>query len=384
MSSDPFPPLRPPGPALSLRARLAALLCGLLLALLLPLPAQAGVPHEKAVPAYAEEQTILQREIGQPEPGFGSLASGRNHFDRHYILPPGFMPEQDVILQRGGNTWRTLRNGPIAMIAGTLLLVAPLVIFGLYQAVGPARLDRPESGRKIQRFTSWERLVHWATAISFIVLALTGIVVLFGKVILLPWMGHHAFSWVAIISKYLHNFVGPLFIVCSVLMFLTFLRRNFFRRWDWQWLKKGGGIATHQHVPAGFFNAGEKMWFWFGVVLLGLAMSVSGLIMNFPYFIGYGQNWGMTRYTLQMANYLHLGAGTIYMLLAMGHIYIGTWGTPGAYHAMRHGTVDEEWARSHHELWWEDVRAGRDPAARRPVDAPVQGAPVQPAPRRTT
>ncbi|WP_119155079.1 formate dehydrogenase subunit gamma [Caldimonas tepidiphila] len=358
---------------------LRRLLSVLLLALLMPLLVQAAVPHEKAVPAYAEEQTILQREAGLPEPGLGSIASGRRHFDRHYIVSPGFMPEQELILQRGGNTWRTLRNGPLATIAGTLLLAVPLVIIGLYRVVGPARTEK-ESGRKIQRFTGWERLVHWATAISFILLAITGLIILFGKNLMLPWMGHDLFSWFAIISKYVHNFVGPLFIVCSILMFATFLRRNFFRRWDWQWIKKGGGIVSHQHVPAGFFNAGEKMWFWFGVTLLGLLMSISGLILNFPYFINYGQNYGMTRYLLQVANVLHLAAGTIYMIMAMGHIYIGTWGTPGAYGAMRHGTVDEEWARAHHELWYDEVRRGGDPGAVRPEARPG----ARHAPRGTT
>ena len=320
-------------------------------------PAAAAVPHESAVPAYAEEQTILQREHNLPEPGFGSMASGRNHFDRHYIIPPGFMPEQDVILQRGGNTWRVLRNGPIATISGILLLVVPLLIWGFYRTVGPVSAE-PDSGRRIQRFSAWDRTVHWSTAITFIILAITGIIILFGKNIMLPWMGHHLFSWFAIISKYLHNFVGPLFILCSILMFFTYLRRNFFHRVDWQWVKKGGGLVTKEHVPAGFFNAGEKVWFWGGVTLLGLVMSITGLILNFPYFISYGHNYGVTRYVTQIADYLHIIGGTLYIVASMGHIYIGTWGTPGAYDAMRHGTVDEEWARSHHALWYEEVKAG--------------------------
>lgn len=331
-------------------------LAGMML-VLLAATVHAAVPHESAVPAYAEEQTILQTEKEMPEPGFGSAASGRQHFDRHYIVPFGFMAEQDVILQRGGNTWRTLRNGPIALINGVLLLVVPLLLFGFYRLVGPATVDHPESGRKIQRFTTWDRVVHWATAIAFLVLALTGLIVLFGKNLLLPWMGHDVFSWVAIIAKYAHNFVGPLFIVCSIIMFVTFLRKNLFRRWDWQWFRKGGGLLTHQHVPAGFFNAGEKLWFWGGVTLLGLVMSVTGLILDFPYLIGLTR--GTTRYVQQWANYLHLAGGTLYMIAAMGHIYIGTWGTPGAYDAMRHGNVDEEWAKAHHALWYEELKGGR-------------------------
>jgi formate dehydrogenase subunit gamma len=332
-----------------------AALVSLLFALVLAAPARAAVPHKDAVPAYAEEQTILQAEIDSvtPEPGWLSPASGRVHIDRHFLGQYG-SAESNVILQRGGNTWRVLRNGPFAMVSGTLVLVVPLLIFGFFAVVGPARADYPESGRRILRFTAWERTVHWATAISFIVMAITGLIIMFGKNVLLPLMGHDPFSWVAVISKYLHNFVGPLFIVCSVIMFVTFVRRNFFRRWDWQWIKQGGGLITHKHIPADFFNAGEKLWFWFGVTLLGLLMSVTGLILDFVTF-------GQTRYILQMADFLHIAGATLYIVAAMGHIYIGTLGTPGAYQAMRHGTVDEEWARAHHEIWYQQVRAGTAP-----------------------
>jgi formate dehydrogenase subunit gamma len=335
--------------------------------------ANAAVPHESATPAYAEEQTILMREHNLPEPGWLSPKSGRNHFDRHFIVPFGIMPEQDLILQRGGNTWRNLHNGPLPTIAGILLLVVPLLIVGFYRAIGPQKVDHPESGRKIQRFSAWDRLVHWATAITFLILAVTGLILFFGKQIMLPWMGHTLFSWFAIISKYLHNFVGPLFIVCSIAMFVTFLRQNLFRRWDWNWIKKGGGMVSHEHVPAGYFNAGEKIWFWGGVTLLGLLVSITGLMLNFPYFYSIGSNIGFTRYLLQVANVLHITGATLYMVGAMGHIYIGTWGTPGAYDAMRHGTVDEEWARAHHEIWYNELSGnpeagvGRDVPPRHPV-----------------
>jgi formate dehydrogenase subunit gamma len=332
------------------------ILLALMLALTLP-AAWAGVPNKDAVPAYAEEQTILQAEQDsrRPEPGLTSAASGRVHIDRHFLGQYG-NSEGDVILQRGGNTWRVLRNGPLATTSGTLMVLALLAIALFYYAVGPARLDQPESGRKIVRFTNWERLVHWATAISFLILAFTGLVILFGKAVLLPWMGHGVFSGLAFISKYLHNFFGPLFIFCSLVMFFTFFRRNIWNRLDWQWLKQGGGLVSHRHVRAGFFNAGEKAWFWLGVTLLGIVMSITGLVLDFV-------NFGQTRYILQWANYLHLGGATFYLIAAMGHIYIGTLGTPGAYHAMRYGTVDETWARQHHEAWYEQVKGGGVPPA---------------------
>jgi formate dehydrogenase subunit gamma len=331
-------------------------LLALLLALLLP-AAFAGVPNKQAVPAYAEEQTMLQVEADsvRREPGFTSPDSGRVHIDRHFLGQYG-EKEGNVIVQRGGNTWRTLRNGPLAFIAGTLLLVVPLIIFLFYRKVRTTMPPAPASGRRIERFTGWERTIHWVTAISFLVLAATGLIIMFGKRVLLPWMGHEFFSTVAYLSKYLHNFVGPLFVLCSILMFFTFLRRNKFDRRDWYWVKQGGGMLSHKHIPAGFFNAGEKAWFWFGVTLLGLLMSATGLILDFV-------NFGQSRYVLQVANYLHIAGATFYIVASMGHIYMGTVGTPGAYEAMRHGTVDEEWARAHHEIWYDDVKGGRAPSA---------------------
>jgi formate dehydrogenase subunit gamma len=324
-----------------------------LLALVLAPALQAAVPHEDAVPAYAEEQTILQQEKDVPEPGWFSMQSGRNHMDRHYLVPLGRDAESNLILQRGGNTWRTLRNGPIAVIFATILVLTALALFAVWRFVGPARTDEPETGRRIERFNRSQRWVHWATAISFVALAITGLLIFFGKKVLIPLIGHVAFSWLAIASKYVHNIVGPIFIVCSVVMFITFLRHNRFNRGDWTWVKRGGGLLTHEHVPAGYFNAGEKMWFWAGVVLLGLLMSVTGLVLDL-------QNLRPTRYLLQWADYLHVGGATFYIAMALGHIYLGTLGTPGAYTAMRRGTVDESWANAHHREWYEDLRRRGD------------------------
>jgi len=342
--------------SLYLRLPILLLLVWLGLALLVS-SAHAAVPNNRAEPAYAEEQTILQAEKDDraPEPGLASAHSGRVHVDRHYLGQYG-ANEGIVLVQRGGNTWRVWRNGPIATAAGTILVLVLLAIFAFYRVVGPARTDAPDTGRRIQRFTVWDRAVHWATAISFLALAITGLIILFGKKVLLPLFGHDVFAFLAYVSKYVHNFVGPLFIVCSVVMFFTYLHRNFVKRIDWQWVKQGGGLVTHKHVPAGFFNAGEKAWFWLGVTLLGIVMSVTGLVLDFV-------NFGQTRYIMQIADTLHLVGATFYIAAAMGHIFIGTWGTPGAYEAMRHGTVDESWARAHHAVWYEEVQQGLPPGS---------------------
>ncbi len=345
------------------------------LCLLLPVLAAAAVPNDRAKPAYAEEQTILQQEAGMPAPGLLSPDSGRHHFDRHYLIAPGFTGEQDLILQRGGNTWRLLRNGPLATIAGFLLLVVPLLIFGFYQSVGAAP-EPPASGRRLLRFSAWDRLVHWATAITFLILAASGLTILFGKNLLLPWMGHSVFAVVALVAKYLHNLVGPLFIACSVVMFFNWVRENLFRQWDWNWIRRGGGLLRHEHIAAGYFNAGEKIWFWGGVTLLGLLMSVTGLMLDFPYLRQVGAELALTRYLLQVADYLHLAGATFYIAAAMGHIYIGTLGTPGAYHAMRHGDVDEAWAQAHHQLWYDALRGAGGAASQAPGPAADPDAPA--------
>ena len=341
---------------LSLR-RIFALACVLMMAA----PALAEVPNKNAKPAYAEEQTIMQTEQRTIPQGFDSPASGKVHMDRHYLGPYG-AEEGTVLLQRGGNTWRLLRNGPIATVSGWLLLATPLLILGFFFAVGPDR-SRQDAGVRIERFTRWQRWVHWSTAISFTALAITGLLLMFGKFLFMPWMGRDAFAWLAALSKWIHNFVGPLFIVCSVIMFFTFVRDNIWARWDWNWIKHLGGLISHKHVPAGYFNAGEKIWFWGAVVLLGLLMSVTGLMLDFV-------NFGQTRYLLQIADYLHIGGATLYIFGSMGHIYLGTIGTPGAYEAMRHGTVDANWARAHHEIWYEEVAQQQTPPPIAPAPNP--------------
>ena len=337
---------------------------GLVLAALwwLAVPVNAAVPHEDAVPAYATEQSILQIEKDAPEPGWLSPLSGRSHTFRTTISSS--IQEPGVILQRGGNTWRTWRNGPIAFWGGVLLLLVPTAILAFYSRKGTIRLHAPPTGRQIKRFSGWERLVHWVTAITFLILAFTGLLITYGKVTLLPLIGHDAFSVLAMVSKWAHNVSGPLFVVASVVMFFTFLRENFWKRYDWAWIRGAGGFVSGKHIPTGKFNAGSKLWYWGGVVFLGLLVSASGLVLDFV-------NFGQTRYIIQWANYVHMVAAILYIVASLGHIYIGTIGTEGAYQAMRRGTVDEQWAKEHHEYWYDDVmRTGRDqPGGQPPAGA---------------
>jgi len=263
--------------------------------------------------------------------------------------------ETNVLIQPQGQTWRALRNGELSVYGGWALVGMFLLIGAFYWWRGTIELHEPPTGRKIRRFSDWERMVHWTTAGTFVVLALSGLIILFGKNLLLPVIGYTLFSWLAILAKNLHNFLGPLFVVCILLLLGTFARQNFPRAGDLQWLLHFGGLLSDREVPSHKFNAGEKVWFWGGALVLGLVIGASGLVLDFP-------NFNQTRGTMQIANVVHLIATSLFMMGAMAHIYIGTIGMRGAIDGMRTGYVDEVWAKEHHEYWYNDIKAGRIPA----------------------
>ena len=299
----------------------------------------------------------MQQQV-QPfnnQPVWSEIRSGQPQ----YTSIPG--RETNVLIQPQGQTWRALRV-PVATIGG-FLFAAALVVFALfYLWRGPIRVRGAPTGRLIERFTLIERGVHWSVAITFTTLAVTGLILTFGKNVLLPLIGYTLFSFLAEASKFLHNFIGPLLAVLLPIMILLFVHHNLFRRYDWHWLKKGGGMLTGEHVPSGKANAGQKILFWVMVVACGLTLVVTGLILDFP-------NFNQTRATMQAANVVHMVAGLIATILLAGHIYLGTIGMKGALEAMTTGYVDETWAREHHEYWYKESKSGRGAAEGAPPAA---------------
>ena len=263
--------------------------------------------------------------------------------------------ETNVLIQSGGQTWRSLRDGQIVVYGGWALVVLFLVIAGFYAVKGTMHLHQPPTGRKLLRFTWLDRIIHWATAITFSILAISGLILFFGKAVLLPLLGYTLFSWLAIVAKNLHNFVGPLFAFCTVLLLVNFVRDNFPQRGDGQWIRHFGGLFSGKDTPSHKFNAGEKLWFWGGACVLGIIVSATGFVLDFA-------NFDQTRQTMQVANILHSTGAVLFMLGGLGHIYMGTLGMAGAYNAMKTGYVDEQWAREHHEFWYKDIKAGKIPA----------------------
>jgi len=228
-----------------------------------------------------------------------------------------------------------------------------LAILAFYFAKGPLKLHEKPTGRLVERFNVVERWAHWTVAISFSVLAVTGLVILFGKHVLLPIIGYSLFSWLSTLSKYAHNFLAPLFIVGLLAMIVVYVKDNLPERGDLAWFR--GAFAmfwSGKHVPSGRFNGGEKAYFWIGVVALCITLSVTGVIMLFP-------NFDQVRTTMQQVNVIHSISAVVMLLFAFGHIYVGTIGVEGAYQNMREGVTDETWAKEHHELWYNDLKSGK-------------------------
>jgi formate dehydrogenase subunit gamma len=259
-----------------------------------------------------------------------------------------------------GEAWRQVRNWWIVPYGGALILIALLAVVLYYVAKGPIGGHEPDTGRVIQRFTYFERAAHWSNAIAFCVLAVSGLVMAFGKFFLLPLIGGTLFGWLTYLLKTAHNFAGPLFAVSLVIVFLTFLRSNFPSRGDLTWLLRGGGLfGKRGEPPSHRFNMGEKLVFWGGVFVLGFFVVSSGLTLDklLP-----GLDY--LRGDMQIAHMIHAISAVLMVVVFIGHIYIGTIGMRGSYRAMKTGYVDEGWAREHHLYWYEDIKAGKIPVER--------------------
>jgi len=300
-----------------------------------------------------DQQQRANTQPGNNAPFYREVRSGKAEYTTSSVQGR----ESGVLVQSAGDTWRRIRNGPVMFYGGALVVLVLAAILGLYAWKGPVKLHERPSGRLLRRFSALEMTVHWTTAISFCVLGISGLVMFFGKHILLPIVGYTLFGWLTYACKNLHNFVAPLFILSVVLMVLMWFRDNLPRAYDWQWFGKAWAFfARGAHIPSGRFNAGEKAWFWGGVILLSIMVAWSGLVLLFP-------NFDQTRGTMQYAWIWHASAALLYIAISLGHIYMGTIGVEGAYGNMRHGWTDETWAKEHHSIWYDEVKSGKREAA---------------------
>jgi formate dehydrogenase subunit gamma len=324
-------------------------------------------------PGY-DKQTNAERNRVQPGNNAPMWRDVQRGLEGFTSLPKSQAPEAGVLIQpqvqypgsrltTAGEAWRQVRNNWIIPYGGSLVIIFALALLIFYFTRG--RIGHHDAvgggGRRIERFTPFERAAHWANAIAFVVLAISGLVMAFGKFFLLPVIGGTLFGYFTYLLKNLHNFFGPLFVVSLAIVFFTFVRDEFPRKGDLNWLLKLGGVFSKsgQEPPTHRFNAGEKVVFWLGVVLLGVIVAVSGVVLD-----KLVPNLLYDRGTMQVAHMVHAVTAVGMMVVIGFHIYLGTVGVRGAYSAMRNGYVDEAWAHEHHAYWLEDIQAGRIPAER--------------------
>ena len=300
-----------------------------------PVAAQQPTSVDPTASAVSEQQLLQQFKAIQ---GRGSIPDTKSY----------------TIEQPAGRDWRHFHEVTLRWIGGAAILGILVVLGIFYLARGMVRIESGRSGHTIVRFNAAERFMHWMTATCFVILALSGLNISFGRPLLLPLMSPAAFTAWSEWAKYAHNYLSFPFTLGVILIFFMWVGGNIPNRVDVEWLKRGGGIVGHDHPPADRFNAGQKLIYWI-VVLGGAAIAVSGYLLIFPFY-------GTTIATMQKAEIVHSVIAMFFIAAMLGHIYIGTIGMEGAFEAMGRGTVDINWAREHHSLWLEGAGRRTDPS----------------------
>jgi len=275
-------------------------------------------------------------------------------------------PMASSLIQPAGKDWRDFQRHSLPIIGGVAIIgmLALLTVFLMVR--GRVRVEHGFSGIKILRFASFERFTHWLTASCFIILALSGLNISFGRVLILPIFGAEAFSTLTAWGKIAHNYLAFPFMFGLVIMFLIWVKDNIPGKLDLVWIRKGGGMLKNgERPPAKRFNAGQKGIFWI-VIIGGALMSLSGWFLLFPYIPA-----NVT--ALQFWTVIHAVIAMLFIAAMLAHIYIGTVGMEGAFDAMGSGEVDLNWAKEHHSLWVEEEQSkGRTPDTGSPRAMPAE------------
>jgi formate dehydrogenase subunit gamma len=331
---------------------IGALVFALALAVALPASAQRNSDGSVNPTASSVKELQLLNELNR-----GGSINGRVS-----------IPDQKSanLIHPGGRDWRHFHEVTLRWIGGIAVLGMLIVLVAFYLIRGQVKLESGYSGRRIVRFNAFERAVHWMTATCFIILAITGLNITFGKPLLLPLIGEGAFADWAQWAKYAHNYLSFPFAVGVFCIFLIWIAGNIPNKVDVEWVKRGGGIVGHDHPPAYRFNAGQKMIYWV-VVIGGTLVAASGYLLMFPFYVTDIQG-------MQLAQTVHAIIAVLFVAAMLAHIYIGTIGMEGAFEAMGEGTVDHNFAREHHALWLEQemARTGPNESQRQPMATPAE------------
>lgn len=260
-----------------------------------------------------------------------------------------------TLIQNSGENWREIRNGLIMPYAQGLLAAALAALALFYLFIGGDKLEKPRSGIMIERYSLAERVLHWFTAVLFILMGLTGLSLLLGRLFLMPIFGHPFLSSFLGASKILHNYSGPLLICGFFLELVVWARYNVPRKSDLAWFRNMGGMLGRKggpRPPVEKVNAGQKAWFWL-VVLFGAIVGTTGVLLDFPI-------WGQSRFTMQVSHVIHAAVGVLFLAASLGHMYMGSIGSEGVFEGIWKGSVDAVWAEQHSDLWYAEKMAEKE------------------------
>lgn len=211
----------------------------------------------------------------------------------------------------------------------------------------PASARAPGGQRWIERYSAGDRTNHWIVAITFVLLALSGLALF-----------HPSMFWLAELfgggpwTRILHPFVGVFMVLCFILLAARMFRHNLMGRRDVQWLRQIRDVVNNREdrLPeVGKYNAGQKLLF-FVLILCVLGLLLSGLVIWRAYFTFYFPI-GIVR----AASVLHAVCAFVMICAIIVHIYAAIW-VKGSVRAMVRGTVTWGWAWKHHRAWFREVR----------------------------
>ncbi|NOI57440.1 formate dehydrogenase subunit gamma [Vibrio coralliilyticus] len=303
-----------------------------------------------SLPAQAEqkEADVAEREMSQ--------LAGADFWRQVRQGEEGYttsqFPEHGMLISAPGQTWYILKEKWMSPAGAVAIFGSIAFVTLMYIVIGPLILSAPRTGKKIKRWSRLDRALHWSMAFTFLTLAFSGLMLVYGKHFLKPYIPSELWGFIIMLAKQYHNYIGPIFYVLLICVLVKWWRKSIFKKVDLVWfMKLGGMVGKHKgsHPSAEFSNAGEKALFWL-LIVVGTAVALSGLVLDFPIF-------GQTRRDMEMSNLVHMVAALILICGFIFHIYIGLFGMEGALEGMVTGEVDETWAKEHHDLWYEEMKA---------------------------
>ena len=201
----------------------------------------------------------------------------------------------------------------------------------------------------IVRYTAAERVNHWVVAISFVLLALSGLAFFHPSFFFMtnlfgggPW------------TRILHPYIGVVMAIGFLVMFLRFWQLNIIKERDVEWLKNVGALVNGEHEkmpPVEKYNGGQKVLFWL-LVLCMLGLTITGVAMWRAW-------WNLPVTVVRIGSLVHALCAFGLIGLIIAHVYAAIW-TKGTIRAMTRGTVTRAWARFHHPLWFRKVTGEKD------------------------